>query len=1680
MGRAAPVLLAAVGWLCLLLAVHASNQKGASISVRARWQGTPYLLEAAEFLADESQQLYWQFLDSLQLSDSSSGTECWHSIVDQASKLSYPQVAKILPVVLGVRQYSARLEMFRQLTKQLHPAAEEHCCFVDVHGSVVTEPGQLAAAIQQAHTAAGSSSSAAGQLQEADHVYNPDQQDAPGAVAAVLHASPGTDCWAGLHAALKQAVKDAAADAPLVYAHRPLLPAACKAMHACADLGTEEQLVLPGYGVEAVLKNMEYSAMDEKSKADAAAAAAKKKLAGNADDALAGIDASQLGEVKGFKFDVLVKRKPQLVQELMTFRDVLMSSDEEESIKVWDVKDAGLQAASRVAAAADPLALLAEISQNFPAIVSSLTRQQVPDSLRSDTRYNQRYVNPGANFVMLNGMLMEVKNFELYTFLDRLRIELRLQGQLQGLGLAPGTVQRLLETRLDHDPNGLADLRLDLSPMKHVLWLNNPSRDKSHAHLSKHLQHLLNMYPGRLGPMAVNLMHIVSVGDPLSPECIALAGSLQRTAQRLQPIRAGMLPVVPEAVARAEARRANPGHTVDMPTWQTMSNSEKFTRAMLTIRSAFGTPAAWEFWAGMGREQMETALASGDAKEVETTLQSMFVGQWSAAAGQARTNKAKVAAKKDSYKAWEELKSGSGYASEAGMQLADISGYLLSKGLAHLPKPSWWLNGMLAAIPEGGGAAVDQELSYAVMGEMQLLQEHIYFGRIDGEEPVIESLMELLVSVRHWNPRVLGMDDDGEAKKVQLSSALSHPGAKALTYLHSTKTAGRVKPVTHWVAVDLSQQRGRSLAAAAVGFLQDVEDDFEPAASRVGLLLAPAKAATALDVAVATALKALAEDPKILPLLAQLLQQELGTKLAALPAAELASSPDWQQQLQAAAKEAGIAAAESWDCSEAAVKAALEGIAAMSDLASTQLQLPLGSAAVVTNGRTVIDFNPAAGNATLAPALQPEDFALLQLYGASFSMGDALAKAVRAARAKKGADPVLADAAAASDVVMVAASALSAQVYPDSRFGSLAAKQISEVLGSLRGRGLSSGPHKESSELHLTAIINPLTREAQRLSQVLVLLSDVLNPSIQIYLNPQMDLSELPLKSFYRYALPDFSRDESGRIAMPGAPSAYFNRLPQRRVLTLNLELPESWLVEPVMALHDFDNLRLADVHEQVAYAEYELEAIMLSGSCSEVGSDASRKARLPPPRGLQLHLGTPSQPHQVDTLVMQNLGYFQLKASPGLWTLSIAPGRSQELYQLLSSTGGSSTHATLWGGPRSSDSSSSSPAAASGSNVTTDVSTQVLLHSFTGKYLLLKVQKRPGKESEPLLPAADDMNAVAASAAAAKASNVINVFTVASGHMYERLQKIMILSVIKNTKSRVKFWIIKNYMSPHHRRIIPAMAQQYGFDYEFVTYKWPHWLHKQTDKQRVIWAYKILFLDVLFSLDVPRMIFVDSDQVVRTDLAELYNMDLKGAPLAYTPFCDNNKEMEPYRFWKQGFWEGHLQGKPYHISALYLIDLVRFRQLGAGDHYRVVYDNLSKDPNSLANLDQDLPNYAQHTIPIHSLPQEWLWCESWCGDETKPKARTIDLCNNPKTKEPKLQAARRIVAEWPGLDQEQADFTAQVDAKFKAQEAAFAADDEDDAAVGPAAAAAAADEAADAAVAGAAGDSAATDHSEL
>lgn len=49
-------------------------------------------------------------------------------------------------------------------------------------------------------------------------------------------------------------------------------------------------------------------------------------------------------------------------------------------------------------------------------------------------------------------------------------------------------------------------------------------------------------------------------------------------------------------------------------------------------------------------------------------------------------------------------------------------------------------------------------------------------------------------------------------------------------------------------------------------------------------------------------------------------------------------------------------------------------------------------------------------------------------------------------------------------------------------------------------------------------------------------------------------------------------------------------------------------------------------------------------------------------------------------------------------------------------------------------------------------------------------------------------------------AEEKLNIFSLASGHLYERFLRIMMLSVIKHTKTPVKFWFLKNYLSPHFK----------------------------------------------------------------------------------------------------------------------------------------------------------------------------------------------------------------------------------------------------------------------------------------
>ncbi|XP_063475057.1 UDP-glucose:glycoprotein glucosyltransferase 2 isoform X6 [Symphalangus syndactylus] len=541
---------------------------------------------------------------------------------------------------------------------------------------------------------------------------------------------------------------------------------------------------------------------------------------------------------------------------------------------------------------------------------------------------------------------------------------------------------------------------------------------------------------------------------------------------------------------------------------------------------------------------------------------------------------------------------------------------------------------------------------------------------------------------------------------------------------------------------------------------------------------------------------------------------------------------------------------------------------------------------------------------------------------------------------------------------------------------------------------IKMNPQENDMFFSVIAIVDPLTREAQKMAQLLVVLGKIINMKIKLFMNCRGRLSEAPLDSFYRFVLEPELMSGANEVSSLG-PVAKFLDIPESPLLILNMITPEGWLVETVHSNCDLDNIHLKD-SEKTVTAEYELEYLLLEGQCFD-------KVTEQPPRGLQFTLGTKNKPVVVDTIVMANHGYFQLKANPGAWILRLHQGKSEDIYQIVGHKG-TDSQADLG-----------------------DVI--VVLNSFKSKILEVKVKKETDKIKEDILTDEDEKTkglwdsiksfAVSLHKEDKKEKDVLNIFSVASGYLYERFLRIMMLSVLRNTKTPVKFWLLKHYLSPKFKEVIPHMAKEYGFRYELVQYRWPRWLRQQSERQRIIWGYKILFLDVLFPLAVDKIIFVDADQIVRHDLKELRDFDLDGAPYGYTPFCDSRREMDGYRFWKTGYWASHLLRRKYHISALYVVDLKKFRRIGAGDRLRSQYQALSQDPNSLSNLDQDLPNNMIYQVAIKSLPEDWLWCETWCDDESKQRAKTIDLCNNPKTKEPKLEAAARIVPEWVEYDAE-------------------------------------------------------------
>ncbi|XP_076324138.1 UDP-glucose-glycoprotein glucosyltransferase isoform X3 [Tachypleus tridentatus] len=1493
--------------------VRAKSQKSITVQLDAKWLDTPLYLEASEYLAEDSPDYFWKYVESIVrlgpgALQQKTAKQQYEVVIDIASKLLSPPKLAFLKFSFALRVYSPTIEMFHQIAKSTHFPSD--CDSVaQVGGDLfICDPEELKTAL------ASESKKSHADTYQVDHHY-PGSTSAP--VTVILYSEIGTPSFIELHQYLKSKAEKKEVDYVLRHYIRRR---------------SNKKVKLSGYGVELAIKSTEYKAQDDTQVKD------EKQIDENEEEQ------DKPDEVEGFIFTKLHDLYPEKKTELENFKNfVLDSTKEVATLKVWELQELSLQAAQKIISSPveESLKVMQDIAQNFPTQARSLVHISVKPEIKKEIDKNQQMfmqhhnLAPSDVALFINGMYFDMEITDVFSLVQVLKQETKLLEGLHNIGIPEVAVSKLLKLDMTEDK---VDYAVDIRDSA-VMYVNDIESDKQYRNWPSSIHDLLRpSYPGMLRNVRKNIYHLVIVADPSQSDVRDIYRLAESFYVHKAPVRIGLVFAV-NSNASVDGF-SDPGVA--------LLNSYNFIAQDKTAYEGLSFIT-------------DVYVAIGDKDITVEDVTGLFKSRYPS----------------------EDMDIVFGIDSDydTGRKLA--WDFIERTGIGSPPQVL--INGVPLKKKYLNGDMFEEAVLSEIMRQTPFIQKSVYKGDLSDHEQVIDFLMAQKNVMPRLNQKILSSDGTYldltgrvvEDLTVEDFSSLNVADmattfSAQLKYITKRVEGVYFHPLTVWIAADYDLPEGRALFASALAHLKTSQE------VRLGVIFNPTIPLKpgVISKAIHSALSSLEQNT------AKLFINKL-LKEANIKAIEAGNKTLLDFAVSNMNTETFLEVLES-DVTET--------FARHSTFSKNVLGLSSGRRAVVANGRVYGPFDEEE-------KFSEDDFSLLEKYSMN-TYGTKLGKELKSSPEMGRQD---------SELLMKAASLLLAnppnRVRHDVKFYSDKQSVITIPAAD------STEPAHE-----VLAVVDPVSRGAQKLAPLLMVLKRVINAKFRIFMNCVEKHSNMPLKSFFRLVLepePVFSPEEE----LGEGPVAIFSNMPTSPLLTLAMVTPENWLVEVIRSPYDLDNIHLEQVESHV-YAEFELEHLLLEGHCFEQSSGN-------PPRGLQFTLGTNSTPVMVDTIVMANLGYFQLKAEPGAWLLRLRQGRSSDIYEIVSHEGTDSP-------PGSKD-------------------VAVIISNFRSHVIKVRVNKKSGKLHQDLLNDDDDSdnggiwNSITSmpviGGIVAEWRNIwneiyskfsgekkdkdeeeedkLNIFSLASGHLYERLLRIMMLSVIKNTKTPVKFWFLKNYLSPNIKDFLPYMSKKYGFEYELVQYKWPRWLNQQTEKQRIIWGYKILFLDVLFPLDVKKIIFVDADQVVRADLKELRDLDLGRAPYGYTPFCESRRDMDGYRFWKSGYWASHLGNRKYHISALYVVDLKKFRRIAAGDRLRGQYQGLSQDPNSLSNLDQDLPNNMIHQVNIKSLPQEWLWCETWCDDESKQYAKTIDLCNNPKTKESKLVSARRIIPEWSDYDDE-------------------------------------------------------------
>ncbi|XP_039413357.1 UDP-glucose:glycoprotein glucosyltransferase 2 isoform X5 [Corvus cornix cornix] len=1221
----------------------ASSSQPVTARLAAKWPATPLLLEASEFIAEDGNEKFWQFLETVReltvYKQGDSEYSYYNLILKKAGQFLSNLQINLLKFALSIRAYSPTVQMFQQIAAD-EPPPEGCSAFVVIHEKHTCKTNEIKKLLKKA------TKRPRPYLFKVDHKFPTLKEDGP---VVILYAEMGTKDFVKFHKILSEKAQKE----EIVYVLR----------HYVQQKPNSRKMYLSGYGVELAIKSTEYKAVD-----DTQIKGANETK--EEDDE----EEEEESDVQGFLFGKLKQMHPDLKNNLIEFKKHLIeTTNNMEPLKVWELQDLSFQAATRIMSTPvyDALKVMKDIAQNFPIRARSLTRVPVDKKMKNEIEENQKHfhetlgIQPGEARLFLNGLHIDLDFHDPFSILETLKLEGKVMHGLHELGIKGEILSKFMRLHIHPTDNNYA---LDIRHSS-IIWINNIEQDHSYSTWPASYQELLKpTFPGFLQEIRRNLYNLVLFVDPVQEG----TGDYMKLAELFYhhdvPLRIGIVFIL------STKEEIDGNEDAGVALWRTfnyIAEESDISQAFMSIINMYH------------EVKDRNVLTVDDVKDV---LRSEYP-------------RADVQSILDVHSEYDEGR-------QAGAT------FYKKSGLGPLPQALF--NGVPFTREEMDAAELETLILQRIFDASGSFQRAVFMGLLDDHVNAVDFLMDQNNVVSRINPSILGAErryihfrsssvpfhvEDFSTFSFLDSQDKSAVISDNMKYL-TKKDEDALYAVTIWIIADFEKPAGRQLLSNALKSLKTSSH------TRVGILNNPSSKIKEDNTAIARGILAAfltQNNSNLKSFLSKLSKEETAKSLAAGTKIVKFLIPGMD----------GDTFEKKYNT------LGLDLIKTHQLFCQEVLKLLPGQMAVISNGRVL---GPLDENEFSA-----EDFNLLEkiTYSTSAEKIKAIVKEMGNS-SKSG-----------SDLIMKIDALLSSLPKTEMRQDVELLKEQHSVV--------KVEPQENDPFYDVVAIVDPLTREAQKMTQLLIVLRDIINMKLRLFLNCKSKLSEVPLKSFYRFVLePELTYGINKHL--PSEPVAKFLELPESPLLTLNMITPESWLVEAVNSSCDLDNIHLQEIKGAVI-AEYELEYILLEGHCFDVTTGQ-------PPRGLQFTLGTKKNPVMVDTIVMANLGYFQLKANPGTWTLRLRKGRSEEIYQVFSHEGTDSV-ADL-----------------------TDVI--VVLNNFRSKIIKVQVQKKPDKVNEELLTDGTtekkgNMESVTRFSeeiptdVKEKKSDILNIFSVASGHLYER-----------------------------------------------------------------------------------------------------------------------------------------------------------------------------------------------------------------------------------------------------------------------------------------------------------------------